>query len=287
MSPSEVARLFVTHWHVAVSLDVEVALVATVYLWALRRTRRWPAGRTLAFLAGLAVILVALQSGVDAYDDRLLSVHMVQHMLLLLLAPLLLLAGRPQVLVLRATPAGGRAHLLQVMRLLRPLTHPLGALIVFTIVLVGTHLPAFYDATLRHPGLHDGEHALYVVAGLLLLSPLLDGDPVPAHRLGGLGRLIYMLAAMPAMAAVGAYLNRHTPLVYAPYGAPTRALGINPLVDQDQAGAIMWVAGDLFMAAVGLSSALAAMVGAERRQQAREAYAARSGWPDADAGAAL
>ncbi len=288
MSPSAMARLLVTHWHVSASLTGEVALVAGVYLWAVaRRVRRWPLGRTLAYLAGLGVILVALQSGIDAYDDRLLSVHMVQHMLLLLLAPLLLLLGRPQVLALRALPAGSRPALVRALDRLRPLTHPLGALLIFMVVLVGTHLPAFYDATLRHPALHDAEHALYVASGLLLLAPLLDGDPVPAHQLGGLGRLVYMLAAMPAMAVVGAYLNRHTPLVYGPYAGPSRALGIDPLVDQDQAGAIMWVAGDLFITAVGLCSALGAMVRAERRQQARETYAARAAWPGADAGAGV
>jgi cytochrome c oxidase assembly factor CtaG len=101
--------------------------------------------------------------------------------------------------------------------------------------------------------------------------PLLDGDPVPAHRLGGLGRIVYMLAAMPAMALVGAYLNRHPSLVYPAYGPPARALGISAVVDQQQAGAIMWVAGSAIMTAVGLWSALSALVAEERRQQAREA----------------
>jgi cytochrome c oxidase assembly factor CtaG len=288
MSAGGMARLVVTDWHLAVGLDVVlVALAATYVRAAFRRARHWPGRRTAAFLGGLAIVAVALQSGLDTMDDRLLSVHMVQHMLLLMAAPLLLLIGRPHVLALRALHAGRRAGLLSAMNRLRPVTHPASALAIFYVVLVGTHLPGFYDATLRHPVLHELEHAVYLGAGLLLLWPLLDADPVPAHRLGGLGRLVFMLAVMPAMALVGAYLNRHTPLVYPPYAAPTRELGINPLTDQDQAGAIMWVAGGLFMATVGLGGSLAAMVRAERRQQAREGYGARTVLADPDPGAAL
>ena len=146
---------------------------------------------------------------------------------------------------------------------------------MFSIVLVGTHLPAFYDATFRHPALHEAEHSLYLLAGLLLWWPLLDSDPVPARRLGGLGRVIYMLAAMPAMALVGAYLNRHLSLVYPVYGPPARALGISAVTDQQQAGAIMWVAGSMIMVAVGLWSVAAALVADERRQRTRDASVAR------------
>jgi cytochrome c oxidase assembly factor CtaG len=255
-------------------LSVELTLCGALYLWAaVHRSRRWPAWRTVSFLAGLGCTAVALESGIGAYDDELLSVHMVQHMLLIMPAPLLLLGGRPVILALRALPPAGRRRLMGVIGRLRPVTHPVVAVAVVYVVLIGTHLPGFYDTTLAHPVLHEAEHVLFLVTGLLLFWPLVDGDPVPAHRVGGLGRLVYLLAAMPAMAVVGAYLNRHTPLVYAPYREPARALGVDPLVDQDQAGAIMWVAGDLFMAAVGLWSAMAGMVASERRQRLQESYA--------------
>ncbi len=287
MSAPALAQLLVSHWHLSGALVTEAAIVAGIYVWAaVRRARRWPIGRTVSFLAGVGCVLVALGSGLDTDDDRLLSAHMVQHMLLLMLAPLLLLGGRPVILALRALPPPGRMRLMAVVGHLRTLTRPLIAVPLFYLVVIATHVPGFYDATLSHPVLHDAEHILYLLAGLLLFWPLLDGDPVPAHRLGGVGRLVYMLAAMPAMAIVGAYLNRHVPLVYSPYGAAGRALGVNALDDQFQAGAIMWVAGDLFMAAVGLWSALAAMMADERRQQAREHYAA-PGAGEAGPGAAL
>jgi cytochrome c oxidase assembly factor CtaG len=222
-------------------------------------------------MAGVACVLVASESGIGSFDGRMLSAHMVQHMALLLVAPLLLLGGRPVILALRALPRGHRLGLVRAVSRVRRVTSPLVCLAAFSLVVVATHLPAFYDATLRHPALHDAEHLLYVAAGLLLWWPLLDGDPVPAHRLGGLGRLVYMLAAMPAMALVGAYLNRHASLVYPAYGAPARTLGVSGVADQQQAGAIMWVAGSMVMAAVGLWASVAALIAEERRQQAREA----------------
>ena len=102
MGAPSLPQLLLEHWRPAWSVDAEALVVATLYLASARRTRgRWPARRSASFLAGVACLLVALQSGLDSFDDRLLSAHMVQHMLLLLLAPLLLLGGRPAMLVLR------------------------------------------------------------------------------------------------------------------------------------------------------------------------------------------
>jgi cytochrome c oxidase assembly factor CtaG len=269
------ASLLVSHWQADPSVLVPVAAVAALYLLAAARLRaRWPWRRTASFLAGLGCLLVALQSGIDAYDDRLLSVHMVQHTLILLLAPLLLLGGRPVVLGLAALPPARRGRPARVLARTRGLASPAGALAVFAGVVLLTHLPDFYDAAVRHAPIHYAEHALYVIAGLLMWSPLVDGDPAPRHRLSGLGRLGYLIVAMLPMAVVGAYLNRHATLVYPAYGPPAHALGVSALDDQGQAGAIMWVVGSSIMVAVGLWAALAAMVAEERRLMAREARSA-------------
>jgi putative copper resistance protein D len=268
------SSLVVSHWRSSGVPDLGVAAAAVLYLCGTLRVRgRWPVRRTACFLAGLASVVVALDSGIGAYDDQLLSVHMVQHMLLLLVAPLLLLAGRPVILALRSLPARERRAAAALLYRLAAVTRPVVCLAVFCLVLVLTHLPAFYDSTLRHPAVHDAEHALYLLAGLMLWWPLLDADPVPAHRLAGLGRLVYLLATMPPMAIVGAYLNRHPTLVYPAYAAPAHSMGISAVVDQQQAGAIMWVAGSVIVIAVGLWMAIAALVAEERRQQAREARA--------------
>jgi putative membrane protein len=275
VSAPSVPSLLVSHWALSWSIALPAALTAGLYLWAGRRVRAgWPARRSVAFLTGLGVLLIALQSGLDRFDDRMLSVHMVQHMLLLLVAPAFLLGGRPVILILSALAPERRPAAARALARSRRLTAPLPVLGAFTGVVVLTHLPGFYDATLRDPAVHDLEHALYLTAGLLLLAPLLDGDPAPRHRLGGLGRLGYVMASMIPMALVGAYLNRHTGVVYAPYDPAARTLGISAVDDQAQAGAVMWVLGNTIMVAVGLWTTIAAMIAEERRQVAREARAA-------------
>lgn len=273
MSAPSLPSLVVTHWQPTASVMVPAAATALLYGLAARR-RHWPVRRTASFLAGIGAIMIALQSGIDSYDAQLLSDHMIQHLLLLVIAPPLLLGGRPVLLALRTLPPTRRRAFAHGLDRARPFTGPIQSLAVFTAAILLTHLPWFYDATLRHPALHDAEHALYILAGLLMWSPLLDGDPVPRHRLGGIGKLVYLIAAMMPMALIGAYLNRHATLVYPAYGPPARTLGISALDDQAQAGALMWVAGGVVMTAVGLWAAVAAMVAEERRQVAREARAA-------------
>lgn len=279
MGAPSLTTLLVSHWRPAPSVWLPAAACGIAYMVAVARLRgRWPVHRTLCFLAGVGVIVVALQSGIDAYDDRLLSVHMAQHMLLLLIAPLLLLCGRPTVLALRSTSPRARPTLSRALAFARSLSGPLQCLALFAAVLIATHLPAFYDAALRHPLLHETEHGLYLLAGSLLWWPILDGDPAPRRRLGGLGKLGYLLGAMVPMALVGAYLNRTAAVAYAPYGPAARALGVSPLADQAQAGAIMWVAGNTIMIVAGLWAVIAALVAEERRQQLRDA---RTASPDA------
>jgi putative membrane protein len=274
--------LFVSHWELSASVVVPAAGAAVVYVAATRRVSRgWPARRTVSFLAGIACVLVALQSGLGAYDDQMLSVHMAQHMLLLMATPPLLLGGRPVLLALQATSPRRRAALARGLGRSRAISGPIQSLAAFGSVIVLTHLPSFYDATLTHPALHEAEHGLYLVAGLLMWSALLDGDPGPRHRLSGVGKLIYLIVAMMPMALVGAYLNRHGTLVYPAYGPPAATLGINALDNQAQAGAIMWVVGGVIMTAVGLWAVLAAMVAEERRLVAREARGSSLATPEA------
>ena len=275
MSAPSLPTLIVSHWALNPSVLVPALGSAALYGLGVRRSgARWPIRRTASFLAGIAGVIVALQSGIDAYDDQMLSVHMVQHMLLLVVAPPLLLGARPVVLALRTLAPSSRSAFASLLDRTRPYTSPTPALAFFGAAVVFTHLPSFYDATLRQPALHYTEHAIYLVAGLLMWSPLLDADPAPRRRLNGIGKLVYLIVAMMPMALVGAYLNRHATLVYPPYASPARALGISALDDQAQAGAIMWVAGNIAMVVVGLWAAVAAMVAEERRQIARESRGA-------------
>jgi putative copper resistance protein D len=262
-------------WEPPSGLDIAAAAAAAVYLIGARRVARgWPWRYTLSFLAGIGCVLVAVQSGIDAYDDQLLSDHMIQHLFLLELAPLLLLTGRPGILLLRAMPPSRRPALARRLMKLRPFTHPLSCLTIFYVIVFGIHVPAFFDATLRQPLLHDLEHLLFLVAGLLMWWPLVDADPLPHARLDGLGRLVYVIAAMVPMTVIGAYLNRASSLVYTGYALPAHSLGISAIVDQQRAGAIMWVLGSSLMVGSGIWHAMAALSAEERRLQTRERRAA-------------
>jgi cytochrome c oxidase assembly factor CtaG len=268
--PPALLRLAFEHWQPAWTLDGALACCCALYLYGAWRVKGWRAIRTGSFLAGVAVVALALQSGIAAYDERLLSAHMIQHMLLLLPAPLLLLEGRPLTLALRAAGPPQRRSLARLLIGARPLGNPFFCVAVFSAVLLASHLPAIFDQTLRHPLAHEAEHALFILIGLLFWSPLLDADPTAARRLGALGRLVYMLAAMPAMALLGAYLNRAASVVYAPYAPAARALGVSAVSDQQQAGAIMWVGGSMLLVVVGLWVVMSTMSAEERRQTARE-----------------
>ena len=121
MNPPSLWSLVVSHWQLSWSLELEAAATASLYVWASRRVRaRWPLRRTASFLAGIGLVLVALQSGIDTYDSQMLSVHMVQHMLLLLLVPLLLLGGQPLLLALRAMPPRNRRAVARIVFRARP-----------------------------------------------------------------------------------------------------------------------------------------------------------------------
>lgn len=288
MTPPSIPALFVSHWAFSWPLIAEACAAALLYLaGAVRLGRRWPWRRTAAFLLGLGLVVCALESGLDRYDDVQLSVHMVQHMLLLLGAPLLFLLGQPAALALRVLRGQRRRALARALQRIRPATRPWWCLSAFYVVVLATHLTGFYDQTLAHPLLHDSEHVLYLIAGVLLWWPLLDGDPVLTHRLSGLGRFLYLLMGMIPMAIIGAYLNRYPHVVYAAYAAPARTLGFSAVNDQATAGAIMWVVGNSIMWGCGLWAIMSALSAEERRQKARDAYAARAGVTSPGAGGGL
>jgi putative membrane protein len=271
VSPPTLITLPFESWSISWTVTGISLLAAATYLVAARRASAWRLRWTLGYLAGLLAINVALQSGIDAYDDRLLSDHMVQHLLLIEVAPALLLYARPVELALKVLHAPARRTVGRALVATRGRATPPLCLSLFAVLVLGAHVPAFFDAAVRHQALHEAEHVAYLLAGLLVWWPLL-GDPAPKQRLGAIGRLAYITLAMLPMTLIGGYLNRRASLFYPVYAAPTRALGVTPVLDQQRAGAIMWVAGTTLMACVGLYSVLTAMLAAERRQHARELH---------------
>lgn len=265
---SGVAEHVLADWSADPGLLAALAIVTAAYLEGVRRARRWPAARTAAFLGGIAVLVVALQSGLHDVGDRLLAVHMVQHLVLILVAPPLLLAGAPFVLALRSLPPGGRRALARLLMgpVGRTLTRPSVVLAGVLVVLFGTHLPGFYDAALRHPAIHDLEHALYVGASLLLWIPVLAVEPLP-HAPSPIVRILIVLAAMAPMVLIGVQLATAEHVVYAPYAG---AYGISALADQRAAGTIMWVFGSAIGAVLAVTMGWRGVRQEEARAVARE-----------------
>jgi cytochrome c oxidase assembly factor CtaG len=205
-----------------------------------------PLVRTVAFLGGLAAIAIALMSGIAAYDTTLFSVHMVQHLLLMLVAAPLLVYAAPITQLLRA--ASPRVRQRWILPILRSgpvvvLSHPVVAWLVFTIVLWVSHFSPLFNLALDDPGVHDLEHAMYLGAALLFWWPVVGVDPSP-HRMSHPVRVGYLLLQMPFSSFLAmAVLFTAAPL-YPHYAALGTPYGTTALEDQQLAAAIMWLVGD-------------------------------------------
>ncbi|MGI8557764.1 MAG: cytochrome c oxidase assembly protein [Solirubrobacteraceae bacterium] len=283
MSPPGWPDVF-ERWQADPGLLFALLLTAALYVVGVRAARRrgsdprrgWPLSRTVAFLAGLAAVGVALEAGLDGYSGDLLSVHMVQHLVLGLVAAPLLLAGAPVSLALRSLPGDARRCLARALRgpTARVLSHPGTGLLALGVSMLLTHLTPLYGWALDHPLVHDAEHALYLGGGLLFWAVLVAPGP-PVRRLSGIGQVLYLSLGMPLMSIPGVVLEADPAARYHQYLGPARRLGVSALSDQRLAGALMWMAGALAMGIIGLSIAWRALVAEERRAVSREEHAGR------------
>jgi cytochrome c oxidase assembly factor CtaG len=251
---------------------------AAAYLLGMRRSRReWPWWRGALWLAGLATLALATMSGIDHYAELLLSVHMLQHLLLLLLAPVLLLSARPVGLALAGGSQGSRRRIGAALhaRAVRLAIRPAVGFTAFATVILATHLTGLFALALRVPAVHALEHAAYLLAGVLFFAPILAADPLPRPP-HAVARFCWLMAAMAAMAIPGALLTFATSVRYREYLAPARALGRSALADQQLAGVVMWVGGGVAMFALALGVAMQAMLAEERLQRRRERHAPAS-----------
>jgi cytochrome c oxidase assembly factor CtaG len=220
----------------------------TRYSRAAHTRERWREG---AFALGLLTIVLALESPLDGYADQLFWVHMLQHVLLLSVAPPLILLGRPWPRMWLGLPVGPRTRIGRTLARarwtagLRALARPRQAWLLFAATFVGWHIPAAYDATLRAPAIHDLEHAMFFFTGLLFWAHVVEPGPLRA-RLSWPARIAYLLGAMIVgwILAITLVIVPHP--IYAPYAAVVhRPGGISALTDQQLAAGVMWVLGAL------------------------------------------
>jgi cytochrome c oxidase assembly factor CtaG len=210
---------------------------------------RLTAVRLAAFIAGISILQIALASPIDAFDPFLLSDHMLQHMLLMMIVPPLLLLGDPVMALLHGMPRwairsafGPTLRFRPVVLLGRLLTYPPIALLLISLAMIGWHLPALYELALRSPGWHEVEHASFLFSALIFWWPLVQ--PWPSRPRWNPWMLpVYLLLADLVNSAVSALLVFSDRVYYPSYLLVPRLGGISAQNDQVAAGAIMWIVG--------------------------------------------
>jgi cytochrome c oxidase assembly factor CtaG len=230
------------HWTLAPAILFPIVAYAWLWLRRYRAVRRDGTRRgagplqLIAFAASIVVLLAALVSPLDRLgEDYLFSAHMVQHLLLGDIAPLLVLLALSRVMMRPLT-----RRLQSVERALGPLASPATALVLWLALVYLWHVPALYDGALRHSALHALQHVTFFAAGLLVWWPLIQ--PVPMRRrLTGMWTFGYVAAAKFGLASLGIYLTWTNTVAYPYYEHVPRIWGLNALSDQNAGGAIMMV----------------------------------------------
>jgi putative membrane protein len=246
------------------SLDPPLVLCADLaicYWLGARRTvtplrkctaQRW---RDAAFYSALVVLVLALSSPLDALSEQLFWAHMLQHILLMLVAAPLIVLARPWIRLWRCLPLATRRWLgrgLSQGRRTAPLRalsvfigRPVTSLVLFSVVLLGWHLPVMFDATLSSGALHGLEHTLFFVTAVLFFKQVIPSPPLHLS-LGAPQRVLYAIGAMIVSWVLAVVLALSPHALYAHYAHETsRPGGISALADQQLAAGIMWVPGSI------------------------------------------
>jgi cytochrome c oxidase assembly factor CtaG len=259
--------------------SVEPPVVALLILAAVAysrgRRQLGEAGRrdraSTAYGAGLGVVAVALLSPVATYAEALLSVHMVQHLLLVLVAAPLLVGAHSVPALLANLPErwASRVRAIGQSRAGRALTHPVVAWGIFAATAWAVHFSPLFDAALEHPPVHAAEHCLFLASGLLFWHPV-AGQRALSYPL----RLLYLALAMPQNTFLALAIFSAGQPLYDAYVRLARSWGPSVLDDQRQGGGLMWVAGDLtlLVAVLAVAAAWAAHDAGEEVDQGAEPH---------------
>ncbi|HYI22855.1 MAG TPA: cytochrome c oxidase assembly protein [Candidatus Limnocylindrales bacterium] len=240
-------------WSIEAHVLLPLLGLVLVYAWAVREVDRAhphnpvPRWRPWAWYSGVAVLFVALSSPIATYDTTLFSAHMVQHLLMTMIAAPLLAIGAPITLLLRVSSAATRRRwILPVLhsRLLRAISFPVVTWVIFAAVMWASHFSPLFDAALEDEAAHLFEHALFLGAALLFWWPVVGADPSP-WRLPHAARLGYLIIGLPFSSFLGLVIFSAPGVLYSHYETLVRPWGPTPLEDQQLAGAIMWGGGDL------------------------------------------
>jgi len=242
-----------TNWQFDPLFLLILGLTTWIYIAGVQRVNRlhprspYPRKRTAFFLSGNLVLVIALISPPAMYDTDLFSIHMVQHLLLTMVAAPLLLLGTPVTLALRAaTPELRRGVLLPMLhsRVVRALTFPVLSWGVFAAVMWGSHFSPIFEDALVNTWDHRLEHVIFLGAALMFWWPAIAVDPSP-WRMPHPVRMLYIFLQMPQSSFLGVSIFSTDHILYRHYATLVRTWGPSALIDQQSAGLIMWLAGDM------------------------------------------
>lgn len=248
-------------WRPIWDLVAAAVFVAYVCGFVVMRRRQVPgvnAARAGSFVLGLVVLVLSVSTAVETYSHLLFWDHMVQHLLLIMVVPALLVVGHPLTMLVEVGP-GRRDGTIARVLMSRPaavLTQPLVGLAIYTAIIVGTHLTSFMNAMATHPWMHDAEQVLYLAGGYLFLLPLLANEPI-RWRAPHLMRMVVLFIAMAPDTVVGIVLLQSPHVMFPALAANRPAWAPNAVHDLNIGGGIMWAFGDglmmLFIVAVMLA----------------------------------
>jgi putative membrane protein len=259
-------------WSPQPGVLIVLALLGGAYLTRRRRVRASsprpgtdaPVWRLCCFTGSLLVAVLALVSPVDALADQLFLMHMIQHMLLLDIVPILAILGFTKV-ILRPVTRTVR----DVERRAGPLAHPAFAVVLYVGVIWAWHVPAAYDLAVTHPTVHVLEHSTFLIAGGLYWWHLLS--PIRARmRLGGMGPIAYMSSTKLFVGALGMGLAFAPATLYPYYAHHARVWGISAGDDQALAGLTMALEQSIVMGIALVVLFIRALAESERNEQRRE-----------------
>ena len=248
--PDDLQNVFAS-WTVPIPVTFVTILVAIFYLrgWLhlrLAAANAIPSWRAASFLVGVFLIWLAVGSPLALLDERLLTAHMAQHLLLMTVAPALILMGAPVMPMLHGLPRqfvqsvlGPVLHWPLVLSVGRVLSQPAVCWLSATAALVGWHVPGVFNVALQSEGWHIAEHSSFLAAGFLFWWPVIQPWPsVPVWSRWSI--LLYLFSATLPCDILSAYLTFCDHVVYPAYLDSPRLFGLSALEDQQCAGALMW-----------------------------------------------
>ncbi|HZU89050.1 MAG TPA: cytochrome c oxidase assembly protein, partial [Stellaceae bacterium] len=247
-------------WPISADITLPLLAVAILYIagaWDAKAPRRSAALRHCAFFGGLATVFLALQSPIEPVSDHVVVVHEIEHMLLGIYAPGLIMIAAPQAALLRGLPDWARRRVVAPLfagRLLRALgifRHPLVATGLFVGTTYFWMVPRFYDIALLDEPVHYLWHMTLLLSGLLFFWCLLDPRPYPYGASLGARLFMLWLGSMGHI-LLGAFLSFKTVALYRAYDELGRWWAIGPLRDEQLGGLTMWVVGCMMISFAGL-----------------------------------